>query len=69
MHAAQFLTGVDLKAQMIDTHWLAMRRDREIDPRIFEHPFGVIRLKNGRLGGEQRRIESDGFVQVVDADV
>src|SRR3984893_7502613 len=68
-HTAQFIAGVDLKAQVIDTDRLAMGRDCEVHSRVLEHPFGVIGLPDARPCGKQRRIELDGFVEVVDADV
>src|SRR6516162_5993053 len=33
--------------------------DCEVYPWVIEHPFGVVRLDDGRLGCEQRRIEPD----------
>src|SRR6516165_8536795 len=33
--------------------------DCEVDPWVIKHPFGVVRLNDGRLGCEQRRIEPD----------
>ena len=54
---------------MVEARPLAARRDREIDARIVEHPFGVVRLHHGGLRGEQRGIEADGPVEVLDTDV
>jgi hypothetical protein len=47
----------------------AARRDREIDPRILEHPFGVVRLHHGGLQGKQRRVKSDRIRDVGHCDV
>ena len=43
--------------------------DGEIDPRVFQHPLGVVRLGDRRLGAEERRIEADRRVDVLDPDV
>ena len=43
--------------------------DREVDPRVFEHPLRVIVLDDGRLGREQRRVEPDRLRQIVNGDV
>jgi hypothetical protein len=43
--------------------------DREIDPGIFEHPSRIIVLEDGRLGGEQGRVEPDRLRQIVNRHV
>ena len=45
------------------------RADREIDPRVLEHPFDVIVLDDGRLGREQRRIEPGRLREIVNRHV
>ena len=44
----QFGLILDLNAEMIETCAPPARRDGEIDPRIVEHPLGVIGLVNRR---------------------
>jgi hypothetical protein len=55
----QLVLIFDLNAEMIETGLTATRRDREINARVFEHPFGIIGFDDLRLRGEQRRIETD----------
>ena len=43
--------------------------DREVDARILEHPFRVVRLEDSRLGCEKRAVETDGLREIFDADV
>src|SRR5258708_31190117 len=54
---------------MIEAGLAAAGRDREVHARIIEHPLGIIRFDDGRLGGEQRRVEADGLRDVVDGDM
>ena len=61
--------GLGLNAEMIETGLPPARRDGEIHARIVEHPFGIVRLDHGRLGREQRRIEADRALQIIDGDV
>ena len=67
----EFVVGVDLQAEVIDAGAAAVAalRDREVDARVLDHPLGVVGLADGRLGAEQRRVEADAGVQVLDADV
>jgi len=60
---------LDLDAQMSNARLGAAFTDREIHPRIFEHPPGVIVFHDDGLGSEQRSIESDGLFEIVDADM
>jgi hypothetical protein len=43
--------------------------DREIDPRVVEHPLGVIIFDDGRLGRKEGRVEPDRLSQVVNRHV
>src|SRR5260370_1184712 len=61
--------GIDLEAQMVDSRRTAALRDREVDARIVEHPFGVIVLANSGLGAEQRRVETNAVGQIGHCDV
>jgi hypothetical protein len=55
---------------MLDTlAGVIARRDGEVDPRIVEHPLGVIVFQHRRLGREQRGIEPDRLVEILDPDV
>ena len=58
-----------LNAEMIETRLAAARRDREIHARIVQHPLRVVGLSYRRLRREQRRIEADGLVEIIDGDV
>src|SRR5690606_8950803 len=49
----QRLAAVRLDAEVVDAWRPAGGRDREVDPRILEHPLGVVVLEHGRLGAEQ----------------
>src|SRR5262249_790523 len=53
-----------LDAEMVEAGLLAARGDGEIDARIIEHPFGVIRFHHGWLRCEQRGIEADGSLKI-----
>src|SRR5262249_48553497 len=53
-----------LDAEMVEAGLLAARGDGEIDARIIEHPFGVIRFHHGWRRCEQRRIEADGSLEI-----
>ena len=69
VHLAQFAGILDLDAEMVEAGFAAPRRDREIHPRIVQHPFGVVRLHHGGPGREQRRVEADGLRNVADGHV
>ena len=62
----QFVLAFDLDAEVVEARLSAAGRDGEIDARIIEHPFGVVRLHHGGRRGEQRRIESDRIRDVFD---
>ena len=42
----------------------AARRNRKIHARIVKHPFGIIRLDDGRLGIKKRGIKADRLFQI-----
>src|ERR1051326_1898464 len=65
----QLVFALDLDPQVIEARLFAARRDGEVDARIVEHPFGVVRLHDRGLGREQGRIEADRLRQILDADV
>jgi hypothetical protein len=66
---AEFRRILDLDAKVIDALALAPRRDGEVDPRIVQHPLGVVWLHHRRLGGEQTRVEPDRLVEVGNGDI
>ena len=69
VNLVQFGLVFDLDAEMIETRLAAARRDGKIHPRVVEHPLGVIRLDDGGLCVEQRRVEADRLLQVLDGHV
>jgi hypothetical protein len=69
MDRPEFLWGLHLNAKMIDSLFPPALADREIDARVVQHPLGVIRFEDRRLGGEQRRIETDRSFEIVDGDM
>ena len=52
LELAELLFGIGLEAQMVHTRLAAARGDREVDPRILEHPLCVVTFEPGRLGRE-----------------
>ena len=74
-HAAETYLGkllavFGLDAEMLDPlAGVHAGRDCEIDPRIVEHPLGIILLHDAGLGAEQGGVEADRLVEVVDADM
>src|SRR5882724_3079069 len=66
IEAVQFRIAIGLQAKMIDAHAGAPGRDGEVDARILEHPFCVVRLGHGRVGPEQRRIEANALLEIAD---
>jgi hypothetical protein len=44
-------------------------RSSSVDARVVQHPFGMVGLENAWPGTEQRRIESDGAVEILDASM
>jgi hypothetical protein len=62
--------GLNLNAEMVNTiRARPSRRYSEVHFGIVQHPFCVVRLYDGRKCGEQRRIEADGFFEIIDRDV
>jgi hypothetical protein len=51
---------------MIDPNRPEIRRDGNVDPRILDHPLGVIRV---RPLCEQRGVKPHGLIDVFDANV
>ena len=62
----EFVLTFDLDAEMIEAGLTPARRDCEINPRVFQHPFGIIRLYDRGLRGEQRGIEPNRMLKVLD---
>jgi len=54
---------------MVDAGVCASSRDREVEPRIVQHPFRVIGFDDFGLGAEERRVEADAFRQIGHRDV
>ena len=54
---------------MIKARFAAARRDGEIHARVVKHPLGVIRFGDRGLRREQRRVEANGPLQIVDGDM
>ena len=54
---------------MIQPHLGAALGDGEVNARVVQHPFGVIRFGDGRFGGEHGRVKADARREVVDSDV
>ncbi len=65
----QLTPVLDLNSQMIETGLPAARGDREIHARIVEHPLGIVALDHSGLRIEQRRIEADRALEVINGDV
>src|SRR5262249_1144812 len=65
----ELVAAFHLDAEMIEPRLAPAGRDGEIHARIVEHPLGVVALDHGRRAGEQRRIEADRPMQVLDGDV
>src|SRR5712691_841981 len=65
----QLCRVLGLKTQVVDARFMAARRDREIDTRIREHPFGIIRPLGGRLGAKQIRVELYAGGEVLDGNM
>ena len=63
---AQFGFVLDLYAEVINALVTATGRDREIDPRIVQHPLDVVRFEDGGFGVEQGIIESYRCVEISD---
>jgi hypothetical protein len=54
---------------VIDAHWLVVRRDREVHPRILEHPFRIIGLRHDTFGTKERLVEVDRGGKIDHADM
>src|SRR3982074_2363215 len=65
----QLVSVVRLKPEMIDARLAAPCRYREVEPRIVDHPFGVVVLAYRRLGAEQTRIKAYALLEVLDSKV
>jgi hypothetical protein len=66
--SGKFNVIIDLNTEMVDALMLVTAGDREIHPRILEHPFRIISFQDRRLDTEESRIESDGVVQISNAE-
>jgi len=60
---------IRLDAEVIKASLVASRRDREINARVVDHPFGVVRLLDARLRPEKGGIEPDALLQIMYGDV
>ena len=60
---------IRLQSEVIDADPCTARRDREVDARVFDHPFGVVALEPRRRRGEQLAVEGDARLQIVDMGV
>ena len=47
----------------------AFLRNREIDPRVVQHPFGIVRLGYAGRFAKQAGIEGDRGIEVFNPDV
>src|SRR5262249_16193461 len=65
----QFVPALNLNAEMIKARSFATRGDREVDSRIIEHPLGVVRLHYCGLRCEQRGVEADSDLEVLNPNV
>ena len=54
---------------MIEAGFRAARGDGEIDARVVEHPFGIVRLGNGRLCRKKGAVKADRLREIIDGDV
>src|SRR5262252_3553294 len=54
---------------MIEAGLATMSRDREVDARVIQHPFGIVCLYDSGLRCKQRRIEADRLGKILDSDV
>ena len=64
LHPSQFLVRIDLESQVIDSGWLMVGGDREVNSRILQHPLGVVRFHNDRLTTEELGVELDALAQI-----
>ena len=69
MHRLEFLIGVELEAEVIETGLLPTRRDREVDARVFDHPLRVIGFAYGRSGAEEPGVERNPLFDIRNCDV
>src|SRR3954452_22228622 len=65
----EFVSALRLEAEMINAGLRASVRNGEVDARVFKHPLGVVRLLYCGLATEERGIEADALLQVIDGDV
>ena len=67
--ASQLVGRIGLQAKVVDANLAATGRDREIDPRVLDHPLGVVVLSHRGRCAEQAGIETDALVEVGDPEV
>src|SRR5215472_15113526 len=65
----QFILALNLNAEMIQARVFTPSRNGEVNARIIEHPFGIVRLQHRGLHSKERGIEPDSSVEVIDTDV
>src|SRR6478672_2050495 len=66
---SECVAAVDLQAEVIDAGRAAGAGDREIDPRIVEHPLRVVGLAHHGFRAEQLLVEADAAGEVGDVEV
>src|SRR5437899_1173528 len=65
----QFVVGFHLKSQVVDPGRAAPSRNGKVDPRILEHPLGVVVLHDGRRRAEEVAVETQALGQILDGNV
>jgi hypothetical protein len=65
----QLIVVIHLYPQMIQPRFAATLTDGEIDARVIQHPFRIIRLHHRRSRTEKMIVESDALVQIIDGNM
>ena len=60
---------LSLQTKMIDTRCLPSIGNREVDPRVFQHPLSVVWLHDAGLFAKHCRIEFNALAQIVYCDM
>lgn len=68
-HCSEFRGRVDLQTQVVHTEFFGTLGHGEIDARVIEHPFRIVRLANRGLSTEQRRVKADALIEIGDGNV
>lgn len=69
LELCQLLSFIHLEAQMVQPKLVATGRDREVHPRLIEHPLGVIAFHAGRFCAKELGVEGDVLGQIIDMHV